>query len=742
MKKLTVYGIIFLALLSLPFWIMACRLVAPYSIADYPPDKTYYATAEIHRQIKGSNKEIVEKWSSWLYVPGTMGNYPYQTYTEDKINEYINQSLAPNFEWGYRNLTITPGEELPTTRNLEGADCANIISPRIFGGPTDSKIIFNTPSDYRYVNIITYDSNHQPVDEIKVPIKYAEMAFAIRPGVPGINNWDTLLLDNHLRFSDIYIELDDFNINVEVDGSIHNATVTDCAIKNIGTVTAELHSLYDFRITDQAKFYMYWNESSGGLLRFCINGASSLQAGGNVKWCGAFQAFTFGMILSPSDLGIPAQLNISLSMPAGPTNADFTSHQPKVGFTDKVIYTDHLPIRVPFSIDTCDHEDGVNFKKLYLIENYQDPVNERLITEARPPLPQIQEYYNSYGQHKITAILYDTDDGYHAATMILDIRKRLNLLTPNGGDCLEISSAAGGREQEITWTSDDFNSDVKIELIYEKNGHEVHETISSRTANDGSFTWIMPYETHNQCRISICDADTGTIADESDSTFNIVAADVCNFATPVTLGHHEGSLECATNNGGTFCQELCVSPDLQPDVWYQYTALCNGELQVNTCGTNDSVGIDDGMDTIISLHTRCPQMPVSGNDVCNDDWTAWPDPPYSCPLEQGNIRDSFASMYMEAGDSVLIRVSRHDDSSRNDDYLLHLFFDPPICPGDMNCDRDIDGEDLAHFSSRLQHPCPVSGPCPGDLNGDKNVDNDDLPSFASSFGKNGCQEIE
>ena len=705
---------------------MSCRLIAGYKPADVPPERTYYATAEIYRTISGSNKEITEKWSSWLYVPSSHGSYPYQDYTEGKINQYISDSLAPGFAWHYRNLQITAGYDMPPTRNMAGADCDNKPSPRIFGGPADNRIIFDTPDEtYRYVEIITYDANNALVDHVTVPIKYAEVSFADRPGVPGITNWP-VINDDHLLFSDIYLELDDFDITVEVDGERHTVHITDCSVKNIGTVTAELTASTYYRIFD-SKFYMYWNESSGELLRFCVNGGSSLGGGGEVTWCPeASQTFSFGLTLGQDALGFPAQFGIHLALPYGPSPA-YISHQPKVELADKVFYASQLPVTVPLEVSSiCDVENGANYiDKLYWIENYQDPHNETFIAELHPVMP-VDKTFTSYGKHKLTAIVYDTDGGYHADSMIVDIRQPgMTVLSPNGGECFEVSTAAGGQEHEITWDGAGITGNVTIKLICEENGQEHQETIVQSTANDGSYSWtVSSYETRNQCRILITDAATGTYTDESDAPFAIVAADSCSVATPITLGHHQGSLRCATNDGGSLCQELCVSPDTQPDVWYIYRATCSGELRVDTCGTNDSSGVDGGLDTVVSLHTRCPQIPVSGTDVCNDDWSSWPDPPYTCPLDQGNGRDSFASIAMAAGDSVLIRVSQYE-AVRPKDFFLNLSFYPPLCQYDTNCDRDVDGEDLGYFITLLQFG--------GDV---------DIQGLAAGFGRTRCGAVE
>jgi len=63
--------------------------------------------------------------------------------------------------------------------------------------------------------------------------------------------------------------------------------------------------------------------------------------------------------------------------------------------------------------------------------------------------------------------------------------------------------------------------------------------------------------------------------------------------------------------------------------------------------------------------------------------------------------------------------------------LRHEFGD--ICEGDFDCDRDVDGSDLATFVDAYAVGDPQA-----DLNGDGNVDTKDLAIFAADFGRTDC----
>ena len=69
--------------------------------------------------------------------------------------------------------------------------------------------------------------------------------------------------------------------------------------------------------------------------------------------------------------------------------------------------------------------------------------------------------------------------------------------------------------------------------------------------------------------------------------------------------------------------------------------------------------------------------------------------------------------------------------------------DNPPCPGDFNCDCDVDGMDAARFKvdfgrSKFKNPCPPcpdDDECPGDFDCDLDVDGLDAARFKVDFGR-------
>ena len=122
--------------------------------------------------------------------------------------------------------------------------------------------------------------------------------------------------------------------------------------------------------------------------------------------------------------------------------------------------------------------------------------------------------------------------------------------------------------------------------------------------------------------------------------------DNCANAIVVGNGVFGGTLAGATNDGSA----VCGSSTTSPDVWYAYTSSCTGTLLVSTCGTHDGPGLDQGIDTVLSLHSACGGTELA----CNDDDNSV----IACAgLDSGILRDSAVSIPVTAGQSVRIRVA-------------------------------------------------------------------------------------
>ena len=108
--------------------------------------------------------------------------------------------------------------------------------------------------------------------------------------------------------------------------------------------------------------------------------------------------------------------------------------------------------------------------------------------------------------------LADTSD----AVFTISPTPSLTVTAPNGGEDWEI-----GTEQEVTWTSVNTSSAVKIELSRDKGS--TWEQLIEQTDNDGSWNWTIAGAPSTTCLIRISTID-GQLADTSDAAFTISKA--------------------------------------------------------------------------------------------------------------------------------------------------------------------------------------------------------------------------
>ena len=175
--------------------------------------------------------------------------------------------------------------------------------------------------------------------------------------------------------------------------------------------------------------------------------------------------------------------------------------------------------------------------------------------------------------------------------------------------------------------------------------------------------------------------------------------DDCANAIPVSDGTIlAGTLAGATTDGDASCGLSTSSPD----VWFTFTAGSEGILNVSTCGSHDIGGVDQGLDTVLSLHSGgCPGDTMNQLE-CDDD-----NGPPTCPSDAaGLMRDSIVETNLVAGDTVLIRVSNFNNGSTsgNDIYILRVEFSgtSPFIEG---CNGD--GGDQVGCT-----PCPCGNDAP------------------------------
>jgi hypothetical protein len=82
-----------------------------------------------------------------------------------------------------------------------------------------------------------------------------------------------------------------------------------------------------------------------------------------------------------------------------------------------------------------------------------------------------------------------------------------------------------GSKHAITWISGDKTGNY-VKLLYSTNNGSTWKTITSSTANDGSYTWTIPNTPSTTCKVKIIDTSDTSISNISFGTFAIVSGSV------------------------------------------------------------------------------------------------------------------------------------------------------------------------------------------------------------------------
>jgi hypothetical protein len=203
--------------------------------------------------------------------------------------------------------------------------------------------------------------------------------------------------------------------------------------------------------------------------------------------------------------------------------------------------------------------------------------------------------------------------------------------------------------------------------------------------------------------------------------------DDCSAATVLYPGTtHVDSLVWAVNDGSAGCGGSASIAD----VWYKVTPQGSGVLNLNTCGSNDIGGLDNGIDTVLSVHSGCPG--TTGNQiVCNDDWVSNGMPSGACNgIDLGSsTRDSAVSLPVQKNQTYYVRVSHYSSTKLGQFRLNSELLVQTSLEGDFNYDGDVDGVDLNDFSEAYP------GSLEADLTGDGLVDEMDVELFAGQYGQ-------
>lgn len=154
---------------------------------------------------------------------------------------------------------------------------------------------------------------------------------------------------------------------------------------------------------------------------------------------------------------------------------------------------------------------------------------------------------------------------------------KLFVTSPNGGENLFI-----GATQEITWSTYGIVDTITIE--FSKNNGVSWESVITRIANTGDYTWTIPNTVSDSCLIKISDVKIGGPSDQSDSAFVILEQRSITVTSPngkeeliATTNHHitwisKGSIDSvkidfSNNNGIGWSPVIQAAPNIGSFTW-------------------------------------------------------------------------------------------------------------------------------------------------------------------------------
>ncbi|MBX3382081.1 MAG: matrixin family metalloprotease [Phycisphaeraceae bacterium] len=193
--------------------------------------------------------------------------------------------------------------------------------------------------------------------------------------------------------------------------------------------------------------------------------------------------------------------------------------------------------------------------------------------------------------------------------------------------------------------------------------------------------------------------------------------DLCANATATIDGTYPVSNCFATTD---FQSTNACIPSTQGhnDVWYRYTARCEGNVTIDTCDTN--------YDTVLMVYpaTTCP-VAATVPLACNDDTSG-------CGL--GGIRGSRVVFPATPGQQFLVRVAAWATTSRGGGTITFACRpDCSPCAADYNQDGGVDGADVDAFFSDWEQGLPCA-----DVNEDGGIDGSDVDFFFNVWENGGC----
>ncbi len=126
---------------------------------------------------------------------------------------------------------------------------------------------------------------------------------------------------------------------------------------------------------------------------------------------------------------------------------------------------------------------------------------------------------------------------------------------------------------------------------------------------------------------------------------SLATGDTCSTAIAMPTGNYTGCTSTATPSIGTITTCGIGGSGQGNDVWFRFEPQCDGNAIVDTFGSD--------FDTVLSIHSDCPDAQGGHSIVCNDDASFAPP----------NNRCSLVTFNFQGGNSYLVRVAGYNGAN-------------------------------------------------------------------------------
>ncbi len=328
---------------------------------------------------------------------------------------------------------------------------------------------------------------------------------------------------------------------------------------------------------------------------------------------------------------------------------------------------------------------------------------------------------------------------------------------PNGGEYWTV-----GQEYEISWTARDDVEVTSIDILLSTDGGENYdEVIATDLADTGSHLWTVPAIESEMCRVKVIayDADLNTGEDVSDDDFTVTPYGpevVYSVDMSVDPGWSTEGLWAwgqPTGSGGQYGNPDPSSGYSGPNV-YGYNL--NGDYENNLPERDLTTGVIDCSEmanvTLSFWRYLNVEQPVYDHAylrVSNDgtSWTTIWENTSEVTDSVWTYQEYDISAVADGEETVYIRWTMGTTDSawrfsgwNIDDVELWAIVESELTPGDLDCDGDVDFDDINPFVLALSGQAGYEAAYPdcewlnADCDDDGDVDFDDINPFVLLIG--------